>query len=1172
MGSILKLGKWVQQKEESVNYQQYKLYYYTRKMQVGKLCIKPYCSHIFIQRYENQEELIHNWKKINRYIAIKYQSKTEIMIEKSNFYFCLFISGKIDLKIKSEIESDSFCAKKYVFEENNSTLQENILEIENKIFSINSQINSVKFPKLERMVLQNFRGYMGKITIDFKDRRGMAASFVVIYATNGIGKTSLFDGVEYALKGEVGRIVSLTLKDKKDKMRGAIYHNRYNKDKDAFVSMILENKESIIRKVSKVLEGKDDCRYSSVAQGQEITGIREDKEKWDQIILPHDKIDSFISAKSPTAQYKEWVDSAAPLKMQTQEFESRHKSYRFAQKKCEEIKKEYTVIENKLNELSQNEVSIKKLFELIDNYNNIVGLEQKIDFSKDAGVEEYDELINQVKRKSRILDTSKAMLENNISLAEEILNRGVSFCLEIIESVDKINRTIKNLDVRIQRIEERNTLLQCNSENVDAISKSEMELAFIQRIVDYGIERVKDNCKLYTDLEIEIDELERSIGVYETELKNIIGDRGKIELEIKGYEKLKLTEEEYKEALDRIKKLDNIKQELKDLKIKHDKVKESIEAHYQTIILVKETIEKTIEFRLPKDIINLRLKEVPNISYVLNDDMKLQLYDFEDQYRTLSIEMQICQEEINKQEIDLKELDEISQKGIEYLNIHKDINECPLCHTVFENWETLFLKINNIQERDNDSLKKRLEEYRTGMERLHDKYDNFYIRCMNLKTERTVEQKSKLLELEKYYTILLSESKKYEEDSELLDMKQKELELWFVQKSLKLSEISIPEIKVWQKTHAERILHCQEKLNQEKKKQERIQKTVNSAREQLNTLLEQKNNIVGDSDLYSYILFSMKQSEEFNCLEKLEETKTQLIEYKERKKEIYNKLLSYKDVENADIDFCRKAIGEQLNEYDNAQKLKERYSIFVDFTESGIKKYLLDWSQQKDHYERQIEYLSQISEENGARNYFENFRNYYQELKNKEQEYLDQMQVVRNEQDRFEKKQKDLENGLKSYFNQSIMNEIYKKIDPHDFMKDVEYDLSFNDKDEPQLCIRVCEKEGENIDSYRPEWYFSTAQLNTVAFSSFFGRALVAENISFRTIFIDDPIGHFDDMNILGFTDLIRSILEKDNCQIIMSTHDEKIFRILERKLDNEYYSSCFIQLPESEAVVWKEK
>ncbi|NBI87671.1 hypothetical protein D3Z47_16270 [Lachnospiraceae bacterium] len=59
-------------------------------------------------------------------------------------------------------------------------------------------------------------------------------------------------------------------------------------------------------------------------------------------------------------------------------------------------------------------------------------------------------------------------------------------------------------------------------------------------------------------------------------------------------------------------------------------------------------------------------------------------------------------------------------------------------------------------------------------------------------------------------------------------------------------------------------------------------------------------------------------------------------------------------------------------------------------------------------------------------------------------------------------------------------------------------------------------------------------------------------------------------MNVLGFIDLLRSIFETNDCQIIMSTHDEKVFRLLERKLNPGYYSSCFIRLPEDKAIKWK--
>lgn len=52
-------------------------------------------------------------------------------------------------------------------------------------------------------------------------------------------------------------------------------------------------------------------------------------------------------------------------------------------------------------------------------------------------------------------------------------------------------------------------------------------------------------------------------------------------------------------------------------------------------------------------------------------------------------------------------------------------------------------------------------------------------------------------------------------------------------------------------------------------------------------------------------------------------------------------------------------------------------------------------------------------------------------------------------------------------------------------------------------------------------------------------------------------------MNILGFLDLIRSIIMHTDVQIIMTTHDSKIFDIMQRKLNCKYHSSRFYRLPE---------
>ena len=191
--------------------------YYTRKMYADT----PYHSHIFICVFSELENLYQNWKEINYYVAVKYQAKVESVIEKSNFYICMFTSEKLELEKKNQIEEDSFSAKKYVFEQKYNTNEEYEQEVERKIFKIDVQAPLNTVPKLKSLTLKNFRRYEGEKIIEFNDRNGRSASFVLIYAKNGMGKTSIFDGIEFALKGEVERISNLNAKEK-EKMKGKL--------------------------------------------------------------------------------------------------------------------------------------------------------------------------------------------------------------------------------------------------------------------------------------------------------------------------------------------------------------------------------------------------------------------------------------------------------------------------------------------------------------------------------------------------------------------------------------------------------------------------------------------------------------------------------------------------------------------------------------------------------------------------------------------------------------------------------------------------------------------------------------------------------------------------------------------------------------------------------------
>ena len=534
MGNI-ESEKWKRQEILNSDWRDDDFYYFKREMNAGRSCIKSYFSHIFIQICQSQSEMENRWKKTNHYIALKYQSKVQEVIEKSNFYLCLFVKEQISVKVRNEIESDSFCAKKYIFENNGKILPEMLEDIENKIFRMNCQIPFKEFPKLKSMELQNFRGYAGNFSIDFRDSREKPASVVVIYAKNGVGKTSLFDGVEYALKGEVGRIISLIAKDKYNKQKGAVYHNRDNADKDAFVLMTLEGDIPILRKVAKVAEGGNDCVIKPALKGKEITGMSKDKDRWDRIVLPHDKIDSFISARSSTEQYKEWTKTVGLLSEETEEFENAYNEYRDAQRKLGKLKEKYEEIENKLKSLSGAQSAVKNLIEIIQLYNKVAEEGQALFFTNEADLELYDTMINQTKKYSRELETKKKSLEEKISLAEEVLNKGVSSCQNIISSIDEISESIKKLELQIQRKQELDALLQTDKENLSVVVTYQKEVDFLQKIGAYGVENTKGKCKEYLDIGIKIDELENSLKYFELNLKSAIEEISEAELNISKY-------------------------------------------------------------------------------------------------------------------------------------------------------------------------------------------------------------------------------------------------------------------------------------------------------------------------------------------------------------------------------------------------------------------------------------------------------------------------------------------------------------------------------------------------------------------------------------------------------------------------------------------------------------
>lgn len=82
-----------------------------------------------------------------------------------------------------------------------------------------------------------------------------------------------------------------------------------------------------------------------------------------------------------------------------------------------------------------------------------------------------------------------------------------------------------------------------------------------------------------------------------------------------------------------------------------------------------------------------------------------------------------------------------------------------------------------------------------------------------------------------------------------------------------------------------------------------------------------------------------------------------------------------------------------------------------------------------------------------------------------------------------------------------------------------------------------------------PRSYLSDAQLNIVALSIFLSIALYQTWSKFKLIVIDDPVQQMDDLNAASFIDLIREVSIQNRRQFVITTCNDEFYRLALSKL-----------------------
>ena len=126
-----------------------------------------------------------------------------------------------------------------------------------------------------------------------------------------------------------------------------------------------------------------------------------------------------------------------------------------------------------------------------------------------------------------------------------------------------------------------------------------------------------------------------------------------------------------------------------------------------------------------------------------------------------------------------------------------------------------------------------------------------------------------------------------------------------------------------------------------------------------------------------------------------------------------------------------------------------------------------------------------------------------------------------------------------------LLQRVFATVDPHPSLR-VASLLTKTQRGHGRLWTELNDPTGdENVRD--PALVLSSSQLNVLAVAIFLSLNLAIPTLPLQLVALDDPLQSLDNVNLLGLADLLRRV--KSTRQVIVSTHDERLAELLERKL-----------------------
>ncbi|QXE18227.1 AAA family ATPase [Clostridium sp. 001] len=764
---------------------------------------KSQVAHVIEVNMKSQFELELLWEIIVNNVAVYLQCEIDDVFERSNFYICFFVDGKVHSKLIERVENDQYSSKKYVFPYSEGMSQDIKLEkMANKMFVFAYESETLtKIGRIQKVKIKNFRSYYGLKEFDLADKSGKGAQLVVIFAPNGYGKTSFFDAIEWNLTGKIDRLEKM--KNSNSKFKGYIIANtEMDKKQNSFVEIIVDNGDKIKKQVKKIKGRRKQDYDNSDLDKESINGEKYvNFPNWNDLILPHHKIDNFVGSLTPEKRYEEWGSFWDTSGKNIEKFEEVHKVYSLEEEKVTSLEKELKEKTTKFKKLEEEKTYINDFLRKLKKYNSIPGVKyiDIADVSK-INAKGYCKLVDKIARyeaeyKEEYIKNKEISfyIYNNVKqdLDELTLQKNV---LESIEKKYKQLESLTNKYLKKVELEKRLKELRAKKE------QGRKSLECLKNIIELGqtwffsAKKYNESNKHLHDLKVLQEEQQKQLMVYKKDIQIRSNKIQQLQLEIN-------EKRDYKELSNNIKKIATYNNQIRSYNLRLDKLNLNIEHLTNVNYNKKNSIEKVKEFKIFSFQVLLEniesykgLVNSKNTDYLGNkllnickkiDDYNLKKEKWNEINQAITVEEQMDKE---LKDIILKCRKLISNQKLKY---------CPVCKTQFTNHEELLNasmknKKGKIEELCNqakniegelDKLKKETKNYITNFNEEIEKYINEKVSELIENEKLLVEEKNKEKEIRQEISELNEKSKWITEEdvqrNRLIDYSYDNLEEWY---------------------------------------------------------------------------------------------------------------------------------------------------------------------------------------------------------------------------------------------------------------------------------------------------------------------------------------------------------------------------------------------------------